>query len=94
MTVLGTDEERGILKWRKQESFEDGSSIYTTDMRTYELPFIQKYLDKISVCRYLPFCPTFRSGFHESNDIEQNVNEKQDSSSDMTNVVEDRNTKL
>ena len=52
----GTDEERGIRKWRK---LDDSASSQSEAMKSYELPLIQKYLDKWKICRYLPFCPTF-----------------------------------
>ena len=27
---------------------------------TYDLPLIQKYLDRVSILRYIPFCPSYR----------------------------------
>lgn len=27
---------------------------------TYDLPLIQKYLDRVSFLRYIPFCPSYR----------------------------------
>lgn len=56
-TIPGTDEERGIRKWRKLD--ESVSSMHSETMKSYELPLIQKYLDKWKICEYLPFCPTF-----------------------------------
>jgi len=61
--ITGTPEERGITKWRKiAESSSDKQKTQTNDstnMAIYDLPLIQKYLDKLSWPRYIPFCPTF-----------------------------------
>lgn len=56
-TIPGTDEERGIKKWRKLD--ETGSSAQNEAMKSYELPLIQKFLDKLKICEYMPFCPRF-----------------------------------
>lgn len=50
----GTDEERGLSKWRQH-----GSNDASGDLRTYDIPLIQKFLDRIPIFRYLPFCPRF-----------------------------------
>ncbi|XP_052247369.1 solute carrier family 23 member 1-like isoform X1 [Dreissena polymorpha] len=55
-TIPGTDEERGITKWR-QHGGDVGSD--QSALRTYDIPFIQKYLDRVEFFRYLPFCPRF-----------------------------------
>ena len=55
--MLGTDEERGIKKWRKLDI--TGSSMNSESMKTYDLPLIQKYLNKGRLWSYLPFCPSF-----------------------------------
>ena len=57
MLFTGTDEERGIKKWRKLD--ETGSSAQNEAMKSYELPLIQKFLDKLKICEYMPFCPRF-----------------------------------
>lgn len=51
----GTVEERGIHKMRKHDVDVDDSKRDPT----YDLPFIQPFLDKISFLRHLPFCPTY-----------------------------------
>lgn len=56
-TIPGTDEERGIIKWRRLDKRD--SSFQPDALKTYEIPLIQKYLDKWSICKYLPFCPNF-----------------------------------
>lgn len=57
-TIPGTAEERGINKWRKHEEVLD-STVVDDTRRIYDLPWIQKYLDKIRWFRYVPFCPRF-----------------------------------
>lgn len=56
VTIPGTDEERGILKMRKH----DVNKASQERDPTYDLPFIQKYLDKVSFLRFIPFCPSYR----------------------------------
>ncbi|XP_052810952.1 solute carrier family 23 member 1-like isoform X2 [Mya arenaria] len=55
-TIPGTDDERGLTKWRQHG---DGTGNQEADMSIYDLPLIQPYLDKIPLFRYLPFCPRF-----------------------------------
>ena len=56
----GTDEERGIKKWRKLDA--SASTSQSEALKIYELPLIQKYLNRWKICEYLPFCPTFTFG--------------------------------
>lgn len=58
-TVPGTDEERGLLKWRQHGGAEETTPTSKNDMRIYDIPLIQPYLNRLTICRYLPFCPTF-----------------------------------
>ena len=53
----GTEEERGIRKWRNIDTETSPTSDLTTDV--YSIYFIQKYLDKVSAFRFIPFCPSF-----------------------------------
>ena len=53
---LGTDEERGIRKWR---DICENDNLYRHNI--YDLPLIQIYFNKIRLFRYLPFCPSFRT---------------------------------
>ncbi|XP_048244534.1 solute carrier family 23 member 1-like [Haliotis rufescens] len=57
-TIPGTVEERGILKWRKHEESSSGGDRRDT-LAVYDLPLIQKYLNKLKFTRYIPFCPHF-----------------------------------
>ncbi|XP_052721968.1 solute carrier family 23 member 1-like [Crassostrea angulata] len=57
-TIPGTLEERGILRWRQKTD-----TVTTSKERNdsvYDLPCIQKYLNKLTITQYLPFCPNFQ----------------------------------
>lgn len=54
----GTLEERGIIKWREtDDSVKVGG---TSNTSVYDLPFIQKYLNRLTITRFLPFCANFQ----------------------------------
>ena len=55
---IGTLEERGIRKWR--ETTVTSGGVGESDSSVYDLPFIQKYLNRLTVTQYLPFCANFR----------------------------------
>ncbi|XP_071100850.1 solute carrier family 23 member 1-like [Haliotis cracherodii] len=55
-TVPGTDEERGILQWRKQADDSSGNGDHTS---IYDIPIITPLLRKCRCSRYVPFLPTF-----------------------------------
>ena len=55
---IGTLEERGIRKWRETTVTSGGGG--ESDSSVYDLPFIQKYLNRLKVTQYLPFCANFR----------------------------------
>lgn len=57
-TISGTDEERGLLKWRKSSSADTASSD-AARLHIYDLPIIQPALNKITFLRYIPCCPNF-----------------------------------
>ncbi|KAK3095707.1 hypothetical protein FSP39_017881 [Pinctada imbricata] len=56
-TVPGSDEERGILKWRAN-MYEEGEQDAKTHVQ-YEIPFITSVLRKVKCCSYVPVSPTF-----------------------------------
>jgi hypothetical protein len=59
--ILGSKEDRGIIGFNQclsQEPTDD--STQTDPYEMYELPWIGKYLDRISVTRYIPVCPAYR----------------------------------
>ena len=39
---------------------QDGDTDNEGRDPTYDLPLIQKYLDRMSFLRYIPFCPSYR----------------------------------
>lgn len=57
-SIPGTDEERGIQKWRTVTD-DDGILMKISPLSIYDFPLIQKCLDKIKLFRYVPFCPSF-----------------------------------
>ncbi|GIX85054.1 hypothetical protein CEXT_789231 [Caerostris extrusa] len=58
-SIPGTDEERGILKWRKQTNIDSGRSVSS---KTYELPFITNFMKKHPFFRFLPTSPSYEEG--------------------------------
>ena len=61
---LGTDEERGLIKWRKQlikkrRSRKDVAEAETMRRSVYEIAFLTKYLKRWNWTTFLPFSPTF-----------------------------------
>lgn len=76
--ILGTEEERGIKKWRDQLS-QAGETKDLPGIQIYDFPFVQKYFNKVRLFRYIPFCPSFMT--NENSDPERpgkTVNVKDD----------------
>ncbi|XP_071960294.1 solute carrier family 23 member 2-like [Antedon mediterranea] len=68
-TIPGTDEERGLTKWRRTLSKEiDSSSVDDDDesVKTYDMPIGMKFIRSRSFFSYLPFCPTFPAPAYRS----------------------------
>ena len=61
VTLPGTEEERGILKWRKthERPTEDETKIQLASIHTYDIPFLTSYLQRFPIVRYIPFLPYF-----------------------------------
>ncbi|XP_066937423.1 solute carrier family 23 member 2-like isoform X2 [Macrobrachium rosenbergii] len=58
-TVPGTDEERGLVQWKKQLNL--GSGPTSADSTScYDLPFGMGAIQKLTLARYLPFLPSFQ----------------------------------
>jgi len=56
----GTPEERGIFAWRKSYKVDEKeTSVQSSRMQLYDLPFVQPLLSRVNIFRYLPCCPTF-----------------------------------
>lgn len=68
--IPGTDEERGIIIWREipdqsdEDSADDAYDNLNLTMKTYDLPFITKYIRRWKYSKYIPFLPTF-DGFDD-----------------------------
>ena len=85
----GTDEERGIKKWRKLDA--SASTSQSEALKIYELPLIQKYLNRWKICEYLPFCPTFSFGSNKKSGEmrEKSLRDKNSSSQERMNTFSD-----
>ncbi|XP_075062085.1 solute carrier family 23 member 1-like [Mixophyes fleayi] len=57
-TIPGSDEERGTSAWHKQ--MHAGETNGSVGQSCYDLPFVTKYLRRLSWSRYIPFFPTFQ----------------------------------
>lgn len=66
-TVPGTDEERGILKWRQTRDLKGTGDVGLKEEdpnsvdKVYGIPLFQGCLEKQRWTRYVPICPTFKS---------------------------------
>ncbi|XP_072291682.1 solute carrier family 23 member 1 [Eucyclogobius newberryi] len=58
-TIPGTDEERGIKKWRDSVGLVDSDD--TTDLSCYDLPFCGRVLKRFPFLQILPFLPSYKS---------------------------------
>ena len=56
---LGTDEERGVKKWRKHFSAQE-DVLTTSNDKTYDLPLITGCLRRQKCSAYIPFLPPFK----------------------------------
>ena len=63
-TIPGTDEERGLIKWKNQHENSEGQ----TDSDHYDIPYLTPYLKNWSWTKYVPFLPTF-NGFKPNNQV-------------------------
>ena len=61
ITLPGTDEERGILKWCQlhESQSDDEAKIQIASIHTYDIPFLTNYLQKFPFVRYIPFLPYY-----------------------------------
>ncbi|XP_022788733.1 solute carrier family 23 member 1-like [Stylophora pistillata] len=80
-TIPGTDEERGLLAWRKSASHDNGEKCRTASIKVYNLPFGLNRLSNYKFSKYLPFLPNLK----DENEIITNQNVELD---------ENTNTKL
>ena len=55
-TIPGTLEERGVVAWRAMSE----ESLDTRDKRSYDIPFVTKYLTEKTWSKYVPCLPTYQ----------------------------------
>jgi hypothetical protein len=67
--TLGTDEERGIKKWRNQKS---NNSADLSGLEIYDFPFVQERFNQIRLFRYIPFCPSFMKSNSDPEKVDDN----------------------
>ena len=59
VTLPGTDEERGIRKWRESCLNKGGSDTRVTSIHTYDIPYLTPLLQRFPFVRYIPFLPYY-----------------------------------
>lgn len=58
--MSGTDKERGLLKWRKQDTINTRSS--KSSPNSYDLPLVASFLKEKSFFKYIPISPYYEEG--------------------------------
>ncbi|XP_053406670.1 solute carrier family 23 member 2-like [Mercenaria mercenaria] len=58
-TVPGTDEERGILSWRKNLLIRSDGIDPNQSIEMYEYPYVTKCFRRVKCCSYIPVSPAF-----------------------------------
>lgn len=65
-TIPGTDEERGLILWRKQMTTPAGADGEQGEQKpvvsSYDIPWITPTLRRWKWTKYVPFLPTFQEG--------------------------------
>ncbi|XP_046843448.1 solute carrier family 23 member 1-like isoform X2 [Xenia sp. Carnegie-2017] len=59
VTLPGTDQERGILKWRHVEEESSEGGVKTASIHTYDIPYLTRFTQKFPIVRYVPFLPYY-----------------------------------
>ncbi|XP_064643985.1 solute carrier family 23 member 1-like [Lineus longissimus] len=65
-TVPGTEEERGIIKWRQETMKGDGTCSHGMKSldQVYELPYVTPWLKEQWIATYIPFLPSYSQRWH------------------------------
>ncbi|KAG7167284.1 Solute carrier family 23 member 1-like 5 [Homarus americanus] len=60
-TISGTDEERGLLKWKgvAMKTEEEKQEAARVTSSCYDLPFGTNIIKRMKWTRFIPFCPSF-----------------------------------
>ncbi len=61
VSLPGTEEERGILKWRQthESKTDDETKFHIASIHTYDIPFVTGYLQNFPFVRHIPFLPYY-----------------------------------
>ncbi|XP_064100264.1 solute carrier family 23 member 1-like isoform X2 [Macrobrachium nipponense] len=62
-TIPGSDEERGLTKWRNQYNEDHAGEETGEETSSYDLPFVMNFVRRTKWMAYVPVSPTF-TGFH------------------------------
>ncbi|XP_072014364.1 solute carrier family 23 member 1-like [Amphiura filiformis] len=79
-TIPGTLEERGILQWLEAADVNDTT---LSSIKGYDLPFGMNYIRRSTLCRYLPFSPTFKGFPWEKNSVIQSKDDTKGQNGDI-----------
>ncbi|XP_076349421.1 solute carrier family 23 member 2-like isoform X3 [Tachypleus tridentatus] len=61
-SIPGTDEERGLMKWREQgleHNGSEGDQMTLSSPSTYDLPFGMNLIKRYKIFKYIPISPTY-----------------------------------
>ncbi|XP_073988001.1 solute carrier family 23 member 1 isoform X2 [Rhodnius prolixus] len=58
--IPGSDEERGIIAWKKQMVLKSDPVLSEQEESTYDFPIGMELLKKCPVASYIPFLPTYK----------------------------------
>ncbi|XP_005098105.1 solute carrier family 23 member 1 [Aplysia californica] len=85
VTLPGTLKERGMLTWRSEVTSNDKGEMVAENRcddkgqsHIYDIPFLQKYIDRIPACRYVPVFVTKSASGEETGAMTLEKKEKND----------------
>ncbi|XP_076352590.1 solute carrier family 23 member 1-like [Tachypleus tridentatus] len=61
-SIPGTEEERGLIKWREQgleQNRSEGDQLTWSSPSTYDLPFGMNLIKRYKIFKYIPISPTY-----------------------------------
>ena len=96
----GTDEERGLTRWRQtlikhEKSRRGPDDPYSAQKSVYQIPALSTYLKKFTWTKYIPFLPTFDEDlFKVKNRLPGRKNKKEKSNKNSTTCSGDGNNRV
>lgn len=63
-TIPGSEEERGLTKWRAHRATNRAGEETESEMSSYDLPFVMNFVRRTKWMAYIPVSPTFK-GFQQ-----------------------------